>query len=272
MNNKLILLLLLVSLMGKAYGEKGFMSVLDSAYSDALKNEGAQSSFYNAFLNAEIFIPTHDVPESDQRKRAGDDESISPIFVASEGIQYLMLFDSQERLGAWAQKEVGFVALPGHAIVEMMSADTHWALNVGTEYMKTFVPDEIKWLKESLAGMKGQQVEVPKNTKVLIGVPATIPIGLVTSLSEVLIKNTEIKSAYLGQVYYEAQGEKPHLVLVLDLDEHPQVTVDAIRKSLVVAIQGLLGETEFIDIMIKHESELATEVTKVVDAFYNSKE
>jgi SseB protein N-terminal domain/SseB protein C-terminal domain len=246
------------------------MSPLDSAYAAAMKNSDEQSTFYNAFFNAMLYIPTHELPEEDQQRRAGDDESISPIFSESEGIQYLMLFDSKERLSAWAQREVGFVALPGHAIVEMMNTDIHWALNAGTDHMKTFVPDEIQWLKETIAKSKGQEGQVPEGTNVLIGAPATIPDGLIESLSRALSRNGEVKRAYLGQVHYETEGEKPHLALVIETTELPQSTFDAICKDLASATKEFLGQSEYIDIMRKNESGVANEITKSVDAFYVS--
>ena len=268
MNRLLFLLLISLPLITQAQGEINYMSPLDSAYAAAMKNADEQSIFYNAFFNAELYIPTHKIPEAEQQRRAGDNESISPIFVESEGVQYLMLFDSKERLSSWAQREVGFVAMPGHAIVEMMNTDIHWALNVGTEHMKTFAPDEIQWLKETVAKSKGQQTKVSKGTNVLIGAPAIIPEGLVESLSKNLSRNSEVKRAFLGQVHYETQGEKPHLALVLEVNELPRSTIDAIRKDLASATKGFLGESEYIDIMFKNESGMASEITKIVDPFH----
>lgn len=268
MNKLIFILLISLQLVTQAQGENNYMSPLDSAYVAAMQNADEQSAFYNAFFNADLFIPTHTMPEADQQRRADDDESISPIFVESEGVQYLMLFDSKERLSAWAQREIGFVAIPGHAVVEMMNTDFHWVLNAGTKHMKKFVPDEIQWLKEIIANSKGQKTSVAKGTNVLIGSPATIPEGLVESLSKNLARNNEVKRAFLGQVHYEAQGEKPHLALVLEADELQQSTIDAIRKDLATATKGFLGESEYIDIMFNNESGVASEITKMVKPFY----
>lgn len=246
------------------------MTPLDSAYVAATNNKEQQSEFYNTFLNSELFIPTHSTPGKDQRRRADENESISPIFIESDGVQYLMLFDSKERLSAWAQREVGFVALPGHAIVEMMSSEFHWALNVGTEYVKTFAPDEIQWLKQTVAQSKGQEAKITAGTKVLIGAPATIPNGLIESLLKILPRNSEVKSAYLGQVHYVKQGEVPHLALVLEMENLPQSTIEAIRNDLIIATKGFLGESEYIDIMVKEESGVSNEITKSVKPFYVS--
>jgi len=266
----LLTFLLLFSASVFAQGESTHMTPLDKAYVKLMKDEGSQSEFYNIFLNSELYIPTHTIPDNDQRRRAGGDESISPIFVEFEGAQYLMLFDSKERLSTWAKQEVGFVALPGHAVVEMMNSEFHWVLNVGTEYVKTFVPEEIQWLKQTVFDSKGKEASVSKGTKVLIGAPATTPKGLTESLLNTLAKNNEIKSAYLGQVHYVAEGEVPHLVLVIDSGDLEKSTIEAIRNDLALATKGFLGESEYIDIMFKSDSGVSEEVTNSVEPFYVS--
>jgi len=271
MIKSILILALLLPSLAMAEGNKSKMTPLDSALAAAQKNEEHQSEFYNAFLNSELFIPTHTMPDNDQRRRASENESISPIFVESEGVQYLMLFDSKERLRSWAQREVGFVALPGHAIVEMMSPEFHWALNVGTDHVKIFVPEEIQWLKSSLAQSKGQETKMAAGTNVLIGAPAKIPNGLIDSLTHNIKRNPEIKRAYLGQVYYEKEGEIPHLALVLDVPNLPKSTLDAIRTDLSTASKGFLSESEYIDILVNDSTGVAHEITKAVKPFYEIK-
>jgi hypothetical protein len=242
------------------------MTPLDKAFIEA-KNGGKESVFYNAFLSSTIFIPTVNPPEHEQNRRAGENDTISPIIIESNGQHYLMLFDTKERLASWAQREVGFAALPGHAIVEMMRTDLYWALNVGTENVKTFVPDEIKWLKENSG--KFQQETVGAGTQVLIGAPKKIPDGLVDALKKNLSKrNTDVKAAYLGQVYYVKEGEKPHLALVFDLQTNDKSIIEAVSKDLAIATKGLLGEGEYIDIMVNNGNGTALEITKAVKPFY----
>lgn len=266
----IFIIAILLPLLAMAGGGKNKMTPLDLAYVAAQKSEGQQSAFYDTFLNSELFIPTHTIPENDQRRRAGKDESISPIFIESEGIQYLMLFDSKERLSAWAQRKIGFVVLPGHAIVEMMSPEFHWILNVGTEYVKTFVPEEIKWLKQNLSQSKGQEAKMPAGTRVLVGAPKNIPNGLIESLLNSLKRNIEVKRAYLGQVHYVKKGEVPHLALVLYIPNLSQATIDAIRNDLANATRGFLSDSEYIDIMLNDGSGVSHEITKAVKPFYVS--
>jgi hypothetical protein len=246
-----------------------FMTSLDKAHVTAMKTK-QETVFYNAFLSSTIFIATADSPSTEKNKRAGSNETISPIIIESNGEKYVMLFDTKERLAAWAQREVSFAALPGHAIVEMMGTDFHWALNVGTDYVKTFVPDEISWLKQNLT--KAQAERVSAGTKVLIGAPAKTPNGLIEALKKTISsRNPEVKTAYLGQVFYVRDGEKPHLALVIEVSTKDNVIIDAICQDLAISTKGLLGEGEYIDIMVNDGNDTALEITKAVKPFYSKR-
>ena len=58
-----------------------------------------------------------------------------------------MIFDSLERVTAWAKEEVGCVEVPGHVLAMTSESPLHWALNVDTDWAKPFIPAEIAWLK-----------------------------------------------------------------------------------------------------------------------------
>lgn len=109
-----------------------------------------QSQFFDLFLNASFFVPI--VPEEEVTAAAGAENvppgGVMPLIVEAEGKDYLLLFDTRERLNAWAGAEVVFVEVPGHMLAATSPAPLHWALNVGTEYSKQFLPEEIAWLKE----------------------------------------------------------------------------------------------------------------------------
>lgn len=108
----------------------------------------AQSSFYDLFLNSSFLVPTLDADEF--KGDAGDlqEGQVLPMIIESEGNDYLMLFDTKERMLAWAETEVKWVDVPGHVLAETTMPPLHWALNVGTEYSKQFLPEEIAWLKD----------------------------------------------------------------------------------------------------------------------------
>ncbi len=103
-----------------------------------------QSKFYDLFLNASFFVPTF----VDGEEAVAGEGEVMPLVIEAEGNDYLMLFDTKERLLSWAQTEAPFVEVPGHVLAATTMPPLHWALNVGTEYSKSFLPDEIAWLRE----------------------------------------------------------------------------------------------------------------------------
>ena len=106
-----------------------------------------QSKFYDLFLNATFFVPTLDQQELEEQS-APEEGQVLPLVIESEGNDYLMLFDTEERMKSWAAADVKWVEVPGYILAATTMPPLHWALNVGTEYSKQFLPDEISWLRE----------------------------------------------------------------------------------------------------------------------------
>lgn len=107
-----------------------------------------QSKFYDLFLNASFFVPTLDESEFKGDIDTLQEGQVLPLIIESDGNDYLMLFDTKERMQSWAQTDVQWVDVPGHVLAATTMPPLHWALNVGTEYSKQFLPDEIAWLRE----------------------------------------------------------------------------------------------------------------------------
>ena len=78
---------------------------LDKALMFVEENPDEIHVFYNTFLNSILYLPTHDAPESDTVGVAPAGKKLSPIFTQSGGTIFLMIFDSLDRLSAWAEKE-----------------------------------------------------------------------------------------------------------------------------------------------------------------------
>ncbi len=127
------------------------MTEIDKALAAYIADENAQSEFYDLILNGNFYIPTHDEEAKKGAKAIEEDDCITPVILEADEKSYMMLFESEERLSAWAKEPVPFVVLPGHVIVEMSTPNLHWALNVGTDHQKEFLTDEIEWLKGIVA-------------------------------------------------------------------------------------------------------------------------
>ena len=130
------------------------MTELDQALAVLRLDENdtkGQSTYYDLFLNTVFYVPTvssevHGLPMDDLEEGA-----VMPLVIEAEGNDYLMLFDTRERLNDWAKAEVDFVEVPGHVVAANTMPPLQWALNVGTEYSKRFLSEEIAWLKDVVA-------------------------------------------------------------------------------------------------------------------------
>jgi len=120
-----------------------------------------QSNYYDIFLNTTFCVPTLDPKELDNAPALEDGQAL-PLVLESDGNDYLMLFDSEERLKSWAPNDVVWVGVPGHVLAATTMPPLHWALNVGTEYSKQFVPDEIAWLRDVVESCNKADQEAPK--------------------------------------------------------------------------------------------------------------
>ncbi|MDD2582525.1 MAG: SseB family protein [Desulfuromonadaceae bacterium] len=106
-----------------------------------------QSKYYDIFLNTTFYVPTIDQQESGGESPL-EEGQVLPLVIESEGNDYLMIFDTEERLKNWAANDVKWVEVPGYILAATTMPQLHWALNAGTDYSKQFLPDEINWLKE----------------------------------------------------------------------------------------------------------------------------
>ncbi len=112
-------------------------------------DNASQSAYYNLFLNATFLVPTLSPEQAlEVAPEAAAAGEALPLVVETEGNEYLMLFETTECMRAWTKSDAPFVEVPGSLLASMSLPPLHWALNVGSENSKSFLPDEIAWLRE----------------------------------------------------------------------------------------------------------------------------
>ena len=107
--------------------------------------------FYSLFLQTSFFVPTYDNETGEIIRGTGAPENPDktlPLVMEAEGNNFMMLFDQQERVQAWAKEEVKCITIPGFVAVAMATEGLYLAMNVGSEHSKQFSPEEIAWLKQ----------------------------------------------------------------------------------------------------------------------------
>ncbi len=123
------------------------MTDLDKAISAAFTSEGKQddvNKVYLLLLRTLLFVPVS------KEKKPTQDEPFSPLFAAIDDKYYMLAFDTLERLTSWAgehMNEMAYVELSGHDLVKGIGEQVYFSLNLGSDFYKEFLPDEIKRLK-----------------------------------------------------------------------------------------------------------------------------
>ncbi|MBN2644489.1 MAG: SseB family protein [Desulfuromonadaceae bacterium] len=117
-----------------------------AAFFNDSDSEEHRARFYELFLNSSFFVPI--VPAGDTAEDEQKGDGVVPLVVEADNTDYLVLFDTLERLQIWADDDAPYVPVAGYVLAEQSTPPLHWALNVGTDYSKTFLPDEIAWLAE----------------------------------------------------------------------------------------------------------------------------
>lgn len=120
------------------------MTALDDALEKYIADDNAQAEYYNLVLQTDFYIPIQDDGSDmpiEQR------ESVTPLVFEADGKRYLLMFDSEERVNSWSKEPVKYMILAGYEMVKHTPAGLHWAINIGSECAKEFVPEEINWLK-----------------------------------------------------------------------------------------------------------------------------
>jgi len=130
------------------------MTPLDQALKnlhDDPENLENRHHFYSLFLQSDFFVPIFDQESGGVASAAGpgaDPEKALPLIMEADGSNFMMLFDEEARVTAWAEEEVQCLTMPGYVAIAMATEGLHLAMNVGTDHSKQFVPEEIHWLKQ----------------------------------------------------------------------------------------------------------------------------
>ncbi|MEM1243308.1 MAG: SseB family protein [Pseudomonadota bacterium] len=122
------------------------MTELDQLLQQTYKSQGEQSfvnKFYAAFFRTELFLPT-------RKEAISAEEPFSPLFTEYKQQHFMLVFDTLERLTAWAGEHVNemhYVNIKGIDLLKGIGLNVFLGLNFGSEHYKEFAPDEIQRLK-----------------------------------------------------------------------------------------------------------------------------
>ena len=133
------------------------MTELDTLIAAAYASEGKQddvNKVYLTFLRSPLLIPVEKVAADQVPAADSEEEPFKPLFAKVEGNFFMLVFDTVERLRAWAGDQldlIDYVEISGRDIIAGLSDQVYLGLNLGEKYYKEFSPDEVIQLKKIVA-------------------------------------------------------------------------------------------------------------------------
>lgn len=182
------------------------MTSLDTAHAGmqaAPDKAEARLAFYEKIAATELFLML--ASDADDAT-----ETVTPELFDVEGTSFVLVFDREERLSAFAGQAKPYVALSGRALAEMLAGQgLGFGLNLEVAPSSILLPPEaVAWLHETL----GNQADAWEARITTVAAPSGLPERLITSLDARLATAMGLaNTAYLAGVTYE-NGTHGHLL------------------------------------------------------------
>ncbi len=167
-----------------------------AAMQAAPEDDQARLTFYERMADYELFLLLESEPVGDQ---------ITPELFELQDGAFVLAFDQEERLAAFAGRIVPYAAISGRALFHMLAGqNVGLAFNLEVAPSSTLLPSEaIGWLSETLSAAPQEQEAKPEE----FYPPADLPERLITALDAKLARAGGLaRKAYLAAVTYEGGG------------------------------------------------------------------
>lgn len=181
------------------------MTPLDIAHADmkaAPDDEHIRMRFYERLAESELFVLLE------------KDRSEVPQLFETEVGRFILVFDREDRLTAFAEGVANYAALSGRSAVQMVKGqDVGLALNIDVAPSSFLMPvSAVDWLNHTLDAKPTEQSGLPERFEP----PGSLPEQLLTSLDAKLAMAEGLASrAFLVAVTYR-DGRRGHLLAIAD--------------------------------------------------------
>jgi len=177
------------------------LDIVHTRMQAAPEDENARLAFYEVLAVAELFILLDAAPQEDD---------ISPSVIEHEGVSYVLVFDTEERLLRFTERAAEHAAIPGRRLAQLLAGEgAGLALNLDVAPSAILIPPEaMAWLAET-AGHAPRAIEA---RPVRLDTPIALPEALIAALDHRLGKAAGwAKAALLCSVSYD-DGQQGHLL------------------------------------------------------------
>ena len=225
----------------------GDATALDLALIKSDAGEAEAQAFYDTFFTTRLYIPTTD-PEP-----GAEEGSVTLLVAEIDGEGVVPVFDSQERLTEWAERELPFTVLAGHALIEHLDPEIQIALNAGYAQFKLFVCEELDWLRaqlhQSVRALDGDDVGAAQSFT-----DAEAPPELTTALGQALARNVLVAAAFLVAAA-KKEADLDRWLLVLDVGDADEAIFTEVARDVGIAAHAVLGAQAVMDVIAFNPSE-----------------
>lgn len=184
------------------------MTPLDQAHAAmeaAPADDAARLRFYDRLAGSELVLMLESEPEGGR---------IRPAIFPVEEQRFVLVFDREERLTAFAEGPAPYAALSGRALAAMLAGQgIGLGVNLGVAPSSILIEaGSVDWLAETLATAPEEVEERPE----ALSPPAGLPEALLTALDARLATAEGLaRMAYLVGATY-AGGRRGHLMAFVD--------------------------------------------------------
>lgn len=213
-------------------------------------DDQARLRFYDRLAATELFLML-------TREPTGD--ALDPEIFDLGDAAFVLVFDREERLAAFANRIVPYAALSGRALVAMLQGGgIGLGINLEVASSSILIPSEaVDWLAATLSQAPQEDEALPSE----VSAPKGLPEGVITALDARLAMATGLaRKAYLAGVTYDT-GQKSHLIGITG-------TVPGAERALAQAVNEALVfsgvEAGALDVIFLSDSDpLAAQLARV---------
>ncbi|MCL3881357.1 SseB family protein [Marivita sp. GX14005] len=214
------------------------------AMAAAPEDSAARLRFYDRLAEAELFLMLAREAEGDQAE---------PELFEVDDARFVLVFDTEDRLGAFAGQPVPYAALSGRAIAALLAGQgIGLAVNIDVAPSSILLPaDAVDWLAETVAQGPAEAEARPEEFRA----PSGLPDALLEALDAKLRSAAGLaRRGYLAQVRYDS-GVQGHLIgFIGTLPGAEGALARAIQEAL--AFSGL--EAASLDVVFLRDSDPVT--------------
>ncbi len=177
------------------------LDIAHVAMEAAPEDDAARLRFYERLADNEMFLLLAGEPE-------GDDD-ITPEVIEADDIQYVLVFDREERLADFAERAASYASVSGRGLAQMLEGQgIGMGVNLGQASSILIPPSAIDWLVETL----GNAPEEAEARPVEVYAPKGLPESFVAGLDRKLAAAGGLaKAAFLAGITYD-NGHRGHIL------------------------------------------------------------